>query len=262
MARHTALAVRDGDHAQAGGLPFDLLLAIEAAQLAAPDGMDHATPRAAAIRPAIGEDAHPFAQSPLLVETALAFASETASGGTDAREDRHAAATPTGHVEDLPPHLADAVAALLGTFGVASSASPGVSSTPSAPAPSAPPSTVSATVAAVPVRAHAEGPLAPNGLPTVRPAPPAPASAREPAGNMAERAAPSTPAKAPPSAPAAAPGSTLAVHWLPVEGGVRLLVRLARLPDELRAELETRLRELFGAFGLTLRDLDFHETSA
>ena len=59
-----------------------------------------------------------------------------------------------------------------------------------------------------------------------------------------------------------APGGSFAVHWLPVEGGIRLLVRLARLPADLRGELETRLHDLFRACGVTLCALDFHETGA
>lgn len=55
-------------------------------------------------------------------------------------------------------------------------------------------------------------------------------------------------------------GGSWTFHYLPVEGGYRLLVKLIRLPDDLRGELEGRLRDLFREFGLNLRDLDLRET--
>lgn len=65
----------------------------------------------------------------------------------------------------------------------------------------------------------------------------------------------STPAGA--SSPATA---TALAQFVPLEGGLRLVLRLPRLPDDMRAELEARLHQLLTAFGHSRHELLIRES--
>ena len=74
--------------------------------------------------------------------------------------------------------------------------------------------------------------------------------------HRAEESASSTRSRsalADPSRPAAT--ATALAQFVPLEGGLRLVLRLPRLPDDMRAELEARLHQLLAAFGHSRHEL-------
>lgn len=225
-------------------LSFAAALAAQAQSLASPDG---SAAQASAITPRIGSGAHTFAESALLVDTAAQFHPQALIARAP-----FTAATPRPTplpLSDLGASLTSAVETALAQFA-ALHTDPGTAIGTTGPAPAHPAIGSNHTPSQ-------RGPAIATGLPmqTARPAPGEPAAARgksDPAQSLTKS----------PGRARTAPGGSFAVHWLPVEGGIRLLVRLARLPADLRGELEMRLHDLFREHGVILRALDFHETGA
>ena len=193
--------------------------------------------KAAAIRPAIGSTAQSFAASPLLVATAMATPAGPVASPQAAGE------VPSQPVAELPAALGNALAALLSQVsGALGTVAPSHGRSHPATA------THSAVLAGRTDRSAAPAPVPFAASPMM--------PGRTTADTKVEQSAvtrPATPAQRP-------QGSAWAVHCLPLEGGVRLLIRLTRLSDGTRSELESRLHDLFRQFGLTLRDLDLRET--
>lgn len=200
--------------------------------------------KAAAILPAIGSSARSFAASPLLTATAVA-SSLSDTQNTVAISPTVAAPTASGG--ELPVALGNAIALLvsrisdaIGEIASASTATRSMGQTP-----------------ATKPAAEMEGASKQAGLPPAVFA----ASPKICGGSNA-----SVEAEGPPASRAALPaqrtagGGAWTVHCLPIEGGIRLLIRLARLSDDTRSELENRLHDLVRQFGLKLHELDLWET--
>lgn len=201
---------------------------------------------AASVRPAIGSDARSFAASPLLVRTALT--APASAPAPNAITGAHAPPTAQPVLDEaaLPAALTQALGTLLGGMSALHSLHSGFAQ--------------GATALATPDSARASAPLTAPLSGSPPPAVPVTAPAAPPRGGApTETGLAATSARTAPHSPRGQGGSWM-LHCLPVEGGFRLLVKLIRLPDDQRSELETRLRDLFSEFGLNLRDLDLRET--
>lgn len=196
---------------------------------------------AAAITPDIGSDARAFSASPLLVTMAMAARSSESVREKSIPFHARAAQPATG----LPTSLTNALETLFAEIGSTVGtvdAGAAMTKAPTGMASGLPSSAVAAAV-----------------TPSVLPAP----GTHPPSGRQANPDSIESNAELRPIQQAVRPQTgSCAYHCLPVEGGFRLLVRLIRLPDGLRGELETRLRGLFSEFGLNLRDLDLRESGS
>ena len=202
---------------------------------------------AALVRPEIGSDAKAFAASPLLVRTALASATNAASTGPAS------ASAVTVSPAAVPPELLTALTQALEAMLDGLTSHSGDHAMPPAAGSAASKGQASPVPALSLSGAATSAPLSPAARASLPGAAPI-----EPAGT-----ATSTLAALPQGTGQTSKQSgSWALHCLPVEGGFRLLVRLIRLPDDLRGELEARLRDLFSEFGLNLRDLDLRETGS
>ncbi|MFA7595088.1 MAG: hypothetical protein WCY92_01935 [Novosphingobium sp.] len=201
-----------------------------------------AQPEIAAIWPAIGEGAHAFCASALLVSTA--FPPQTAGAHAEPHMAQQAAGTAPGLA--LPE--ADQAMAPAARFEASRAASMG------------------GFAPASPQGSHLPGPaLLPRGASPAAMASPAATSAPFRPGLSAQTqpdsraadgpasSARSRSALADPSRPAAT--ATALAQFVPLEGGLRLVLRLPRLPDDMRAELEARLHQLLAAFGHSRHEL-------
>ncbi|WP_324740466.1 hypothetical protein U8326_11620 [Tsuneonella sp. CC-YZS046] len=201
-----------------------------------------AQPEIAAIWPAIGEGAHPFCASALLVSTA--FPPQTAGAGAEPRMVQPAAGSTPG----LTLPQSDPAMTLAAPFEASRSASLG-SSAPALPQGSHLPGPAllprGASPAAMTSTAAASAPPRPGLSAQTQPD-------SRPAGERSSSVR-SRSALADPSRPAAT--ATALAQFVPLEGGLRLVLRLPRLPDDMRAELEARLHQLLAAFGHSRHEL-------
>lgn len=198
---------------------------------------------AAAIRPAIGSTAQSFAASPLLVATTVTAPAGSAASQPAVGEAPSGNFPPPPAAAGLPSALGNALAALLAQVSGAHEAG-----APGQGLPHPATATRPAALAGRIDRSTAPA-AAPSGVGPMGPG-------RTTADTKTQQSSPSRPVS-----PAQRPqGGVWAVHCLPLEGGVRLLIRLTRLSDDTRSELESRLHDLFRQFGLTLRDIDLRET--
>ena len=224
-------------------LPFAMALALQSRLTEAEGPTEGVGTHAAAIRPQIGASAQAFSASSLLVETALPLSSGIdVERGTAAPVTAARLAAGSALPVELPAALTAAMEGAVARITAGASPASGESALPSGQKGAITPGS-RALPAASPMQAP--GGLALRG--------PADSAARN--GEVTGTARPAPPARH-------HAGGAFAIHCLQVEGGIRLLVKLARLPDDQRGELEMRLRDLFGAFGLDLRELEFHETAA
>lgn len=227
---------------QAATVPFALALALQGQQAAQ---SETEAAHAAAIRPKIGVDAKAFSASALLVGTAVAFAAEAGSALSVAEAPLRSQSIPTN---DATIRLTETLEAFL-TGLAAPNDSAATSPTPRTGPHASPSIRLSATVTGF-------SPPLSMSMANAAPSRTLALPGEDATEAVSIRSRPLLRAQY-------APAGSFAVHWLPVDGGgMRVLVKLTRLADDLRGELETRLRELFGEFGLKLHDLTFHEAGA
>ncbi|OCC22933.1 hypothetical protein MB02_14295 [Croceicoccus estronivorus] len=264
-ARRVNDLMPDVSSSQPDGPSFAFFLDLESSQLSSLPDQDIA--HAAAITPAIGQDAQAFVASPLLVATAV----PQTAGGELPLERRDPAPLRSVKAFPSPPATAAPPAADAGSlplFEEAPLEAP-LTSTPTVRLalqyPAAPALTGQEKVAGMlsgspPASTPIHHSATPQFLPLAQSRPNLQGEAHavdQPGGAASAKSSPISSRAAP-----ASPGGEFTVHWLPVEGGIRLFIRLPRMSDDMRGEMELRLRELFEQFGLTLRDLDLHQTPA
>lgn len=198
-----------------------------------------------AIHPEIGESAESFLEAALPASTALPLAAATKEMGA-ALDRAHAAidtirpATRADQAVHLLARVAEALHAWLAS-----------------PATGSPVSASHASVTAPALQAAS----APANLPTLSPSLPAPniRPTRLPDGMQGLVASLRLPGRSnadPSASPATSP---FAAHLLDLEGQLRLVLKLPKLPEDQRQDLEARLRRLLEEFGHYRPDLVIRE---
>ncbi len=196
----------------------------------------------AAIRPTIGEGAHAFCASALLVGTA--FPPHTAGIGPEPRMAQPAAgAAPGLTLPEADPAVAPATRFEAGRSLPMGGSMPASPQEGRLPGPALLPKGASPAAMASPAAASALS----------RPGPSA--QMQPDSGPAGERASSARSRSAPADASGPTAMGTALAQFVPLEGGLRLVLRLPRLPDDMRAELEARLHQLLSAFGHSRHEL-------
>lgn len=238
---------------------FETVLAFEttrATQTQLTSDSNAAQHQAAAIQPRIGAPAQSFLSSALLVETAVSQRGQLTNDTVDAVQSAGAGTTQapvSPVVEDVIAHVTETLDAWLrekqfltahsrhtlvirpenGMVQADDRAGPGANAlSPQNPA--------GASIYRTPGN--------PSGLP-LQPQPAAELSGDLPAAQAR-----------PKSRPLATASGMISARIIPLDNGIRVILRLARIPVDIRTELETRLHEILQQFGFSDSDLLIHET--
>lgn len=233
---------------EAGGLPGHEEARGAASAIAALPA-DPIRPAVAAIRPAIGESAHAFSASALLVGTAFQQRATPAPA-----QPARAGQAISAQTHETPPLSGPTtpIIAMAGTDRFAAAGnpaqfSPSAHGLPVAPAvmPKEPTPAMKPAHPAIP--GPAQSPERERGQPDFH------AMAAQNTSGAPTRSRASAAHGAWPMPSTAA--SPYLAQFVPMDGALRLVLRLPRLPDGMQAELEARSRQLLNAFGYHRHEL-------